>query len=507
MRKLLIRTGNVLLQTVICSANNKNSIKANYIMELAMKTTVMTMSDSFINLNAYPNSLVLNVQNIRFMNQRENEEKNHKALGWWRDCFENISTEESEGSLTEYLQENKHLIPSMPTEINESVFILQICTEILRMGQKTLGKFFTYCYFITRNPDFSKHLFRFIVCKTQDWLFHNDDIMNAIKKISRWINAEDREKMHAHFIINNNFVILHIFSHDSCNVKAIFSHLEDKLGPSFPLNSIVLEGVIFENEEIFSCISYRVTLKRIRFVKCKFNIGHFNITEAEAASLINLRQLRITGSSIFSVSPNLNLLKKLTLLSIHGYQFIQLPDSITCISTLEVLKIRYGWLKMIPPSISRLTNLKILVLSHNNLGSIPLSITHLKSLSSLNLSNNKIREIPPEMSNLRELKVLVLNSNDLSDSRNTYCGLESVEKLSIIDSQLDALPGFAYKMNGLREIKCSVEKLKSNLTREEITKHFPHMKNAPIKEKDSGLKLLVRRMFGMLINPGYEPLN
>ncbi|KAJ9158622.1 hypothetical protein P3X46_024187 [Hevea brasiliensis] len=101
-------------------------------------------------------------------------------------------------------------------------------------------------------------------------------------------------------------------------------------------------------------------------------------------------------------------LKCLRVLSLSGYSFVELPNSIGALKHLRYLNLSYTQIERLPESVTELLNLQALILRGCQcLTELPLGIGNLISLLFLDISGTKkLKEMPLQISNLANLRTL-----------------------------------------------------------------------------------------------------
>ncbi|OMO57410.1 Disease resistance protein [Corchorus capsularis] len=101
-------------------------------------------------------------------------------------------------------------------------------------------------------------------------------------------------------------------------------------------------------------------------------------------------------------------LKRLRVLSLSGYFFEDLPDTVGDLNHLRYLNLSKTGIRLLPKSIGKLHHLQILILAHcRNLIEMPVEICRLIQLQHLDIRDTpKLQEMPPGLGKLTSLRVL-----------------------------------------------------------------------------------------------------
>lgn len=125
-------------------------------------------------------------------------------------------------------------------------------------------------------------------------------------------------------------------------------------------------------------------------------------------SMIRIDMLRVDlrKMGLTSLPSEIGSLLELRELEVSGVKSDTIPSSIGQLSNLTILTITDSNIVSLPNEIGNLTNLTKLDISRNKLTSIPETIGNLRNLTILDISINKITSIPPSIGNLSKLRVL-----------------------------------------------------------------------------------------------------
>ena len=146
-------------------------------------------------------------------------------------------------------------------------------------------------------------------------------------------------------------------------------------------------------------------------------------------------------------------------LSLEGNVIASIPDSIDSFKRLNRLLLKNNNIDSIPPSLLKIPNLSMLSLAWNRIQFIPLFLREMSSLEGLDLSSNPIgnqgtQYLPP---NLTELTI---NNIGLSIFPDRITELQSLEKLSLAENQVQELPASIGQLTALTTLNLTKNKIK-----------------------------------------------
>lgn len=184
-------------------------------------------------------------------------------------------------------------------------------------------------------------------------------------------------------------------------------------------------------------------------------------------SMVSLKVLDLSGTSLQSLPDSVGCLKQLVSLLLAGVPITRLPASVTELACLEVLAVGGSKITELPSDIHRLRSLRYLGL-HNckDLECLPRSLSRLTSLQYLrmggcsrlwtNCGQKKSRKkvaLVNDLHTLTQLRRLHLGSNGEMISEGTLGSMEQMEELRLACSMMESLPADLIKMSKLRKVR------------------------------------------------------
>lgn len=157
-------------------------------------------------------------------------------------------------------------------------------------------------------------------------------------------------------------------------------------------------------------------------------------------SLIKIQPeiLNIFSGKLRALPEIIYQLSKLTSLSIHRSELIELPNGFCKLQNLKSLLID-GKLEKLPARFGDLKKLNYLQLADNNLSFLPHSMKELTSLENLDLSNNNLGSFNM-FYELRNLKSLNLKGNNIFEISNDIKKLDNLVNLDLRGNNIQSLP-------------------------------------------------------------------
>ncbi|XP_039494752.1 leucine-rich repeat-containing protein 40 isoform X4 [Drosophila santomea] len=159
-------------------------------------------------------------------------------------------------------------------------------------------------------------------------------------------------------------------------------------------------------------------------------------------NLQSLTVLTLHDNALLELPPEIGKLEKLMRLNVSHNKLSQLPREIYSLPELRHLNISYNEFNELNPDISDLHMLEFLDGGHNNIQSLPGGIGFLVRLTALLLPYNHIKELPPDLVNMRSLQKIDLMQNDLTCLPEDMGLLRKLECLYLQHNDILELPEF-----------------------------------------------------------------
>ncbi|KQS39127.1 leucine-rich repeat-containing protein 40 isoform X2 [Drosophila erecta] len=159
-------------------------------------------------------------------------------------------------------------------------------------------------------------------------------------------------------------------------------------------------------------------------------------------NLQSLTVLTLHDNALVELPPEIGKLEKLMRLNVSHNKLSQLPREIYSLPELRHLNISYNEFNELNPDISDLHMLEFLDGGHNNIQSLPGGIGFLVRLTALLLPYNHIKELPPDLVNMRSLQKIDLMQNDLTCLPEDMGLLRKLECLYLQHNDILELPEF-----------------------------------------------------------------
>ncbi|KAJ3677988.1 hypothetical protein LUZ60_001791 [Juncus effusus] len=182
----------------------------------------------------------------------------------------------------------------------------------------------------------------------------------------------------------------------------------------------------------------------LRTIIMTHNIKNF----AASSNLSEIQSLRAVVFKLhwcheFEFLNSIGNLKHLRYISLEGFTFRKLPESICFLYNLQTLSLSYcDQLVELPNFIGKLVSLQFLHLLRCSFRKLPESFCYLKSLKALRISGCELVELPEHIGNLTGLEELSLDRSSITMLPESFCHLKSLRKLKLISCwRLKELPG------------------------------------------------------------------
>jgi disease resistance protein RPS2 len=181
------------------------------------------------------------------------------------------------------------------------------------------------------------------------------------------------------------------------------------------------------------------------------------------ASMISLKVLDLSNTSVESLPNSLGCLKQLVYLKLRSVPIKRLPEALTNLSTLQILDLSSSGITQLPSSIHKLRSLCYLDLSYcDDLQCLPLSISRLTSLQHLDIFGcrnvwTKHDKAKPASINdlgcLTQLKRLRLDNEAETISEGTLGSMVQMDTLELFDRTMTSLPTDMMNMSKLKRLR------------------------------------------------------
>jgi disease resistance protein RPS2 len=227
-------------------------------------------------------------------------------------------------------------------------------------------------------------------------------------------------------------------------------------------------------------------------------------------SMISLKVLDLSHTSVQSLPESVGGLKQLVCLMLAGVPIKRLPASLTTLANLQILNLTRSSITELPSDIDRLRCLRYLSMYHcDDLQCLPCSISGLTSLQKLDMSycskvwdkKRRLKKMASitNLSTLTQLKVLRVQNNGETISRETFGSMLQMEALQLQLTLMTDLPDDIFNMSKLRRfsLECShVVRMESKFSKFHNLTQFQlwscsTLEDLPDLHKLSSLKYLV----------------
>ncbi|XP_037729939.1 leucine-rich repeat-containing protein 40 isoform X5 [Drosophila subpulchrella] len=233
------------------------------------------------------------------------------------------------------------------------------------------------------------------------------------------------------------------------------------------------------------------------------NLEQLTIKEEDAWwNQVPLNNLDLSSNTLTHISPKIENLQSLTVLTLHDNALVELPSEIGKLEKLMRLNVSHNKLSQLPRSIYSLPELRHLNISynefnevdpdisdlhmlefldggHNNIQSLPGGIGFLVRLTALLLPYNHIKELPPDLVNMRSLQKIDLMQNDLTSLPEDMGLLRKLECLYLQHNDILELPEFEGNEN-LSELHASNNFIKT--IPKAMCGNLPHLKILDLRD-------------------------
>nr|NP_001262546.1 flyers-cup, isoform H [Drosophila melanogaster]AGB95928.1 flyers-cup, isoform H [Drosophila melanogaster] len=233
------------------------------------------------------------------------------------------------------------------------------------------------------------------------------------------------------------------------------------------------------------------------------NLEQLTIKEEDAWwNQVPLNNLDLSSNTLTHISPKIENLQSLTVLTLHDNALVELPPEIGKLEKLVRLNVSHNKLSQLPramyslpelrhlnisynefvelnPDISDLHMLEFLDGGHNNIQSLPGGIGFLVRLTALLLPYNHIKELPPDLVNMRSLQKIDLMHNDLTSLPEDMGLLRKLDCLYLQHNDILELPEFEGN-EALNELHASNNFIK--IIPKAMCSNLPHLKILDLRD-------------------------
>ncbi|KAH8382664.1 hypothetical protein KR009_004680 [Drosophila setifemur] len=233
------------------------------------------------------------------------------------------------------------------------------------------------------------------------------------------------------------------------------------------------------------------------------NLEQLSIKEEDAWwNQVPLNNLDLSSNTLTHLSPKIENLQSLTVLTVGDNALVELPSEISKLEKLMRLNVSHNKLSELPrglyslpelrhlnisynefteldPDISDLHMLEFLDGGHNNIRSLPGGIGFLVRLTALLLPYNHIKELPPDLVNMRSLQKIDLMQNDLVGLPEDMGLLRKLECLYLQHNDILELPDFE-GTETLHELHASNNYIKT--VPKSMCSNLPHLKILDLRD-------------------------
>ncbi len=401
------------------------------------------LEDSAFFINRYKNIKILKIENQRGLFSKKDTTSHKVPKLRYLENIECVYLEEAINWNEDSLWHELLLMPNLKyLGIQRFQSKLKDSEKLTLLLSKMKGIFVSTIDFTF--PDFDKHkpILEFINISN-----YGKNISEYLKTISQYALIKD---MTLRGVVLDSSGILYLSKMkgiQSLRLNSIelshTSHLIEKIAQ---LDSIRFLQLSFGQKTVLPDNIH--LLKQVEKLHISGNHRIKNNVLTGVFSMVNLKELNISGFSDTLMSPKIGQLKNLEYLNWY-YEGKTLPNEIGQLKHLKSLTMRFGKLKTLPKSIGKLSNLQTLDLTWNNIEELPKSIGKLKKLRFLHLDRNNIEILPEVIGNLSDLEQLELSSNFIRYIPSSIRNLTKLTKLRLDQNQIIAIPDEIGKLANL----------------------------------------------------------
>ncbi|XP_070073869.1 leucine-rich repeat-containing protein 40 isoform X3 [Drosophila takahashii] len=182
------------------------------------------------------------------------------------------------------------------------------------------------------------------------------------------------------------------------------------------------------------------------------NLEQLTIKEEDAWwNQVPLNNLDLSSNTLTHISPKIENLQSLTVLTLHDNALVELPSEIGKLEKLMRLNVSHNKLSQLPRSIYSLPELRHLNISYNEFNEVDPDISDLHMLEFLDGGHNNIQSLPGGIGFLVRLTALLLPYNHIKELPPDLVNMRSLQKIDLMQNDLTCLPE---DMGLLRKLEC-----------------------------------------------------
>ena len=218
------------------------------------------------------------------------------------------------------------------------------------------------------------------------------------------------------------------------------------------------------------------------------NLKIAEIPRKVMGSMVSLKVLDLTHTSLTSLPETVGCLKQLLCLVLRKVPITRLPASLTNLVSLEVLDVSRSRITELPFNIHKLRSLKYLSLnSCHDLHCLPRSRSRLTSLQYLDIGDCKsLWTIPKrrrknvasinDLGTLIHLRYLVLQNNGEQISEGTFGSMGDMDTLRLTLTMMASLPEDMMHMSNLRRLRLECPQVVQMVSKLSAFQNLSHLK-------------------------------
>lgn len=342
--------------------------------------------------------------------------------------------------------------------------LIELCSKISQMDERTLGMFFQCCFSLVHNYRFVFVLKYFIekeMCK-----FINPSLENAVSKLNGWIMAQYNDDVKYSIILRSPIIKLVVKTKFPIKAKKLIEHLGNRLGPKFPFHEVEFSDICFKSAEHPLSVLWSNAIKhvtRITFSNCVFEKMKFQLNSNIDENIMkNITKLTIKDCELKFIEANEKFLKDIEVFEICGHDHGKVLDVISNMTGLKMLVIKSEIPVEISEKISNLTNLSVLILVNENQAGMTGNQAGMTG-NPVDMAKPLKSQYPHIMNSIfkfKNLEVLILDGFELYEERKRDFRLNNLKYLSMKRCSLTRFPDFLYlpstENQSIRTTSCEV---------------------------------------------------